>query len=98
MPKYSENPATACVVSTPRREQIRLTQNFLNLIMNFQPTDILIRQSGGTESIWLSERLIIDICGVSEGQIRKERSVYKKTVRPCDLAKAKDFMPDSGKS
>lgn len=66
--------------------------------MNLLPTDILIRQSNATESIWLSERLIIEVCEVSNGQIRKERSIYKKTVRPCDLAKAKDFMPDSGKS
>lgn len=67
--------------------------------MNLQPTDILIRQSGGNESIWLSERLVIDVCSISEGYLRtKARPTYKKTVRACDLAKAKEFMPDSGKS
>ncbi|WP_148043587.1 DDE-type integrase/transposase/recombinase [Chryseobacterium sp. G0240] len=66
--------------------------------MNLQFTDILIRQSGGNESIWLSERLICDVCNITEAYLWKVRSVYKKTVRACDLAKAKDFMPDSGKS
>ena len=67
--------------------------------MNLLSTDILIRNSGGTESIWLSERLIIEVCEVSEGYLRtKARPSYTKSVRACDLAKAKDFMPDSGKA
>lgn len=67
-------------------------------IMNFKSTDILKRQSGGIESIWLSERLIVDACGLDEKYLKVARIRYKKTVRPCDLAKAKEFMPDSGKS
>ncbi|AZB17606.1 transposase [Chryseobacterium indologenes] len=66
--------------------------------MNLQPTDILIRQSNGTESLWLSERLIIDVCGLEDNYLKVARIRYKKNVRACDLAKAKDFMPDSGKS
>ncbi|WP_139423009.1 DDE-type integrase/transposase/recombinase [Chryseobacterium mulctrae] len=66
--------------------------------MNFTSTDLYIRQTNGNESLWLSERIVIDVCGLSDGHLRKERSSYKKTVRACDLAKAKDFMPDSGKS
>jgi len=66
--------------------------------MNLTSTDILIRHSGGNESLWLSERLLMEVCGLTESYLWKIRSVYKKTVRACDLAKAKDFMPDSGKS
>lgn len=67
--------------------------------MNLQSTDLLIRQTGGNESLWLSERLIVDVCGVSESYLwKKARPTYSKTVRPCDIAKAKEFMPDSGKS
>lgn len=66
--------------------------------MNLQPTDIIIRQTNGTESLWISQRLLMDVCGVSELYCRKSRTIYKTTVRACDLAKAKDFMPDSGKA
>ncbi|MEG0927230.1 transposase [Chryseobacterium sp.] len=66
--------------------------------MNFKSTDILKRQSGGIESIWLSERLIVDACGLDDKYLKVARIRYKKTVRPCDLSKAKEFMPDSGKS
>ncbi|PTT19502.1 transposase [Chryseobacterium sp. HMWF028] len=66
--------------------------------MNLQTTDIITRQSGGSESIWLSERLITDVCNLDETYLKVARVRYKKTVRACDLAKAKDFMPDSGKS
>ncbi len=66
--------------------------------MNLQPTDIIIRNSGSNESIWLSERLIISICGLEDSYLKVARIRYKKTVRTCDLVKAKDFMPDSGKS
>ncbi|MDX8566310.1 Mu transposase C-terminal domain-containing protein [Elizabethkingia sp. HX WHF] len=66
--------------------------------MNLQPTDILLRQSGGRESIWLSQRLVAEVCNVDENYLKVARIRYKKTVRACDIAKAKDFMPDSGKS
>ncbi len=66
--------------------------------MNLQPTDIIIRQSGGAESLWISQRLLMEVCEVSETYLWKSRSVYKSGVRACDLAKAKDFMPDSGKA
>ena len=66
--------------------------------MNLQPTDILIRQANGSESLWISQRLVTSICEVDETYLKIARSRYKKTVRACDLAKAKDFMPDSGKS
>lgn len=65
--------------------------------MNLQPTDIIIRKNG-KESLWLSQRLVMEVCTISENYFWKSRSLYKKSVRECDLAKAKEFMPDSGKS
>jgi len=65
--------------------------------MNIQPTDIIIRQNG-KESLWLSQRVIMEVCGVSDDYFKVARIRYKDSVRACDLAKAKEFMPDSGKS
>lgn len=73
-------------------------RHFIN-DMNLQPTDIIIRQTNGTESLWISQRLLMDVCEVSEKYLwKKARPQYVKTVRACDLAKAKDYMPDSGKA
>ena len=74
------------------------TAGTIKIVMNLQPTDILIRQSGGKETLWLSQRLIMEVCEVDDNYLKVARIRYKKEVRPCDLAKAKDFMPDSGKS
>lgn len=66
--------------------------------MNLQPTDIIIRKTDGTETLWLSQRLVMEVCGIVEGYLRKKRTEYKKSVRACDLAKSKEFLPDSGKA
>lgn len=66
--------------------------------MNLQPTDILIRKTDSRETLWLSQRLIMEVCGVSEDVLHIGRFRYKKSVRSCDLAKSKEFMPDSGKA
>ncbi|MRM84539.1 DDE-type integrase/transposase/recombinase [Riemerella anatipestifer] len=66
--------------------------------MNLQPTDLLIRKTDGTETLWLSQRLVMEVCEVSDGYLKFIRNHYKKSVRSCDLAKAKEFMPDSGKA
>lgn len=67
--------------------------------MNLQPTDIIIRQTNGSESLWISQRLLMEVCEVSEAYLwKKARPEYKKSVRECDVAKAKNFMPESGKS
>lgn len=65
--------------------------------MNIQPTDIIIRQNG-KESLWLSQRLIMEVCGVSDNYLKRMRSPYKASIRACDLAKAKEFMPDSNRA
>lgn len=65
--------------------------------MNLQPTDIIIRKTDGTETLWLSQRLVMEVCGIEEDFLRsKARDRYKKSVRACDLAKSKEFLPDSG--
>lgn len=67
--------------------------------MNLHPTDIIIRKTDGTETLWLSQRLVMEVCGVDENFFRETaRKRYKKSVRACDLAKSKEFLPDSGKA
>lgn len=67
--------------------------------MNFQQGDILMRKTEGTQTLWLSERLVVEVCGISEKYLTEVvRTRYKKSVRACDLAKAKEFLPDSGKA
>lgn len=67
--------------------------------MNLQPTDIIIRKTDGTETLWLSQRLVMEVCGISESYLRQAvRPRYESTVRKCDLTKSKEFLPDSGKA
>lgn len=66
--------------------------------MNLQPTDILIRKTDGTETLWLSQRLVMEVCGIDDGTLQTNRDRYKKSVRSCDLAKSKEFLPGSGKA
>nr|DAN53473.1 MAG TPA: integrase [Caudoviricetes sp.] len=66
--------------------------------MNLQPTDIIIRKTDGTEMLWLSQRLVMEVCGIDDEYLRLSKVRYKKSVRSCDLAKSKEFLPDSGKA
>ena len=66
--------------------------------MNLQPTDIIIRKTDGTETLWLSQRLVMEVCGIDDEYLRLSKVRYKKSVRSCDLAKSKEFLPDSGKA
>lgn len=67
--------------------------------MNLHPQDIIIRKTDGTETLWLSQRLIMETCGIEESFLRsKARDRYKKSVNKCYLTRAKEFLPDSGKS
>lgn len=66
--------------------------------MNLQPTDIIIRKTDGTETLWLSQRLVMEVCGIDDEYLRLSKVRYKKSVRACDLAKSKEFLPDSGKA
>ena len=82
--------------SSPQREQ---RKNIFKLgKMNLQPTDIIIRKTDGTETLWLSQRLVMEVCGIDDEYLRLSKVRYKKSVRACDLAKSKEFLPDSGKA
>lgn len=66
--------------------------------MNFRQGDIITRRTDGRETLWISQRLIMEACNIDEDFLRTTaRKRYKKTVRKCDLAKYKEFLPDSGK-
>lgn len=64
--------------------------------MNLQPTDIIIRKTDGTETLWLSQRLVMEVCGKSEATLRKERTLYKSSVPACYHNRG--VLPDSGKA
>ena len=66
--------------------------------MKLQPTDIITRQANGKESLWVSQRYIIQACNVDEAYLKVARFRYKQKVRKCDLAKSKEFLPDNKKS
>lgn len=66
--------------------------------MNIQSTDIIIRQTNGKESLWISQRHIMQICNIDDAYLKVARFRYKKKVRTCDLAKYKEFLPDNKKS
>ena len=66
--------------------------------MNLIPTDLILRKTNGQEAVWVSQRLLMEVCGVSEEYFRISRIRYKSSVRACDRAKAGSFLPDSGKA
>lgn len=65
--------------------------------MQLQQGDILVKKSKGQPIYWLSERLVVEVCGVDNSYLeRRARYGYKKSV-----SKAKqinEFLPDTGKS
>lgn len=64
--------------------------------LQIQNSDIIVKKSSGDSILWLSERLITDICNTSNDYLRKVRVKYKKTVQP--KYKKNEFLPDTGKS
>lgn len=64
--------------------------------MNFRPNDILIRKTSDGQTTWLNERLVIEVCGISNEYSRLARRNYKKTVQPCYHRFS--ILPASGKS
>lgn len=80
--------------NTPKFESLAGTIKFK---MNLQQGDILIRKNSEGDTIWLSERLVIDVCGIGEGYFRKRaRPSYKKSVQPC--YRHHNILPATGKS
>lgn len=85
------------VVSTPRREQrAGNCKQQHKIIMQLQQGDILVKKSKGTEVFWLSERLVIEICGINKDYLKGRcRPNYIKSV-PTRF-KSNEFLPDTGK-
>lgn len=64
--------------------------------MQIQQGDILVKTYNGEQTYWLSERLVVDVCEVSESYLRFVRKKYKDNVSPAK--KNKEFLPDTGKA
>ena len=65
--------------------------------MNFRHGDIITRNTGDKQTVWVSQRLVIDVCGISEKQLRtKLRFNYKNSVQKC--YHHHNILPDTGKS
>ncbi len=65
------------------------------------PNDILIRTTSEGVTLWVSQRLVVEYCGVSEGCIRYNRSTYKQSLPASwrKVAEGGDFMlGDTGKA
>ena len=55
-----------------------------------------MRKKGGAETVWLSLRLVMETCELSDEYACKTRSVYKSSVLPCH--RHHNTLPDTGKS
>lgn len=61
--------------------------------MNFKYNDIIIRQ---TNTVWISQRLLLSVADISDAYLRRIRSSYKKSVQPC--YRHHNILPENGKS
>ncbi|MDT8346520.1 MAG: hypothetical protein RQ756_01860 [Flavobacteriaceae bacterium] len=62
--------------------------------MHLLPTDIIVRRYKQEHSLWISQRLLITQCGVSEEYLwKKARPTFKKTTKGY---KYKDYLPYTG--
>lgn len=64
--------------------------------MNLLADDIIVRKKNAIESVWLSQRLIMEVCEVSEEYLRLSRSKYKDSVRGTYLTAT--YLPNTGKA
>ncbi|URC13970.1 hypothetical protein [Flavobacterium sp. B183] len=65
--------------------------------MQLLPNDILIRNYKDGETIWLSQRLILQVCQVTEEYLRtRARALFKKSIQKG--YKYGDFLPNTGSS
>ena len=63
--------------------------------MNLLHNDIIIRNFKDGETIWLSQRLIIDVCGITEVYLKdRARRLFKKSIQRG--YKYGDFLPNTG--
>ena len=65
--------------------------------MNYQPGDIVVRKRGDRQTVWVSQRLVMDTCDLAEEYLRcVVRSRYKASVQPCH--RHHPVLPDTGKA
>ncbi|SDE40250.1 hypothetical protein SAMN05421544_10895, partial [Riemerella columbipharyngis] len=64
--------------------------------MKLQPTDIITRKTDGTETLWLSQRLVMEVCGISEEYLKFIRNKYKSSVPSC--YQNRETLPATGKA
>lgn len=64
-------------------------------LMNYNAGDIIIK-NGSKLTVWLSQRLIMEVTGISDAHMRKNRATYKNSVQKC--YHHHNILPDSGKS
>ena len=46
------------------------------------PNDILIRATPDGQTVWVSQRMVCEVCGVSDGVLKYSRSIYKSILPP----------------
>lgn len=64
--------------------------------MNFKQGDIITRNSGDIPTVWLSQRLVMDVTEISEKHLRTVcRDRYKNSVQKC--YHHHNILPDTGK-
>jgi hypothetical protein len=62
--------------------------------MQLLPNDIIIRNYKDGETIWISQRLVVQVCGINEEYFWRIRNMFKKSI---DKAyKYGDFLPNTG--
>jgi hypothetical protein len=64
--------------------------------MQLLPNDIYIRNYKDGETVWISQRLIMEVCQVTDEYLRKTRTIFKKSIQKG--YKYGDFLPNTGTS
>lgn len=62
--------------------------------MQLLHNDILIRNYKDGETLWISQRLLLQVCQVTDEYLRKTRVVFKKSIQKG--YKYGDFLPNTG--
>lgn len=63
--------------------------------MQLLPNDIIIRNYKDGETLWVSQRLVIQVCGVTDEYLwKKARPAFKKSIQ--NNYKYGDFLPNTG--
>ncbi|OWP76867.1 DDE-type integrase/transposase/recombinase [Flavobacterium oreochromis] len=62
--------------------------------MQLLHNDILIRNYKDGETLWVSHRLLLQVCQVTDEYLRKSRTVFKKSIQKG--YKYGDFLPNTG--